>query len=155
MAKILNIITDPDPNLKKPSRNVDLDSIKDIQGFLENLKETMEKKDGLGLAAPQVGERIRVIVVKEGSGAIFMINPEITKKSWAKEWSEEGCLSVPDYYGQVQRHKKITCSYLDEKGNKKKVHSQGLGARVIQHEIDHLDGILFKDKAKDLKKSGE
>lgn len=81
-----------------------------------------------------------------------MINPEITKKSWAKETDLEGCLSVLNkkgeiYYLPVSRHKKVTCSYFDNKGKKKKIEGEGLMARVLQHETDHLDGILFIDKA--------
>ena len=81
-----------------------------------------------------------------------MINPQITKKSWAKEIDQEGCLSVVDeddeiYYLPVARHKKLNCIYFDEKGQRKKIEADKLIARVIQHEIDHLDGILFIDRA--------
>jgi peptide deformylase len=114
--------------------------------------KTMKEKDGVGLAAPQVGQNIRLIAVNTKDGVACMINPKITKKSWAKEWSEEGCLSVPGVYGQVKRHKKINCVYLDKNGAKIKIQAEGLMAVVIQHETDHLDGILFIDKAKKLKK---
>ncbi len=81
-----------------------------------------------------------------------MINPKITKKSWAKELNEEGCLSIPDVYGKVKRNKKINCIYFDKRGQKTKIQAEGLLSLVIQHETDHLDGILFIDKAKEIKK---
>jgi len=121
----------------------------------EDLEETMIKKEGIGLAAPQVGENIRLIVINTKKGPILMFNPKIMKKSWLKEWGEEGCLSVPLVFGDVNRHKKITCVFCNRKGAKEKINASGLLARVIQHEIDHLDGILFIDKAKNLKKIDE
>ncbi|HMB65584.1 MAG TPA: peptide deformylase [Patescibacteria group bacterium] len=157
MAKNLKIITDPDPKLRQVSQEIDIGSVKDpkMQEFFQDLEKTMLENDGVGLASPQVAENIRVIAVKNGQETLCMVNPEITKRSWAKEWGEEGCLSVPEYYGEVSRSKKINCLYWDKKGNKKRIKVQGFPARVIQHEIDHLDGILFTDKAKNLKKSSE
>lgn len=157
MAKNLKIITDPHPKLREVSEEISLKKLKDpkIKEFFEDLEKTMQDNDGVGLAAPQVESNIRVIAVKDGEKTLCMINPQITKRSWAKEWGEEGCLSVPGYYGQVQRNKKINCIYRDKKGNKKRVKFQEFPARVIQHEIDHLDGILFTDKAENLKESSE
>ena len=116
------------------------------------MSETMLKKDGAGLAAPQIGQNIRVIVINKNEKGMPLINPEITKKSWAKEIDQEGCLSVLNakgeiYYLPVSRHKKVSCTYFDEKGKKKKIEAEGLLARVIQHEVDHLNGILFIDRA--------
>ena len=99
----------------------------------------------------QIGKNVRLAVINTKNGRIFLINPKITKKSLLKEWGEEGCLSVPGVFGQVKRHKKITCEYLDQKSVENAIKAEGLLARVIQHEIDHLDGILFIDKAKNLK----
>ena len=112
----------------------------------------MFEKDGAGLAGPQVGKNIRIIIINKDGKAIIMLNPEITKKSWAREVDQEGCLSVVDkndeiYYLPVARHKKVNCIYFNEKGQKQKIQAEGLLARVIQHEIDHLDGILFIDRA--------
>jgi len=155
MPKILNIIKHPDPALRKKSNEVLLGDIRkpEIKELLEDMKYTMVKLDGAGLAAPQVGINIRLIVINdEKSGKIFfMINPKITKKSWGQEIDEEGCLSVLDdkgkiIYGPVSRHKKVTCLYIDENGEKKKIQSEKLLARIIQHETDHLDGILFIDR---------
>jgi peptide deformylase len=117
------------------------------------MKKTMLEKDGVGLAAPQIGKNIRLIVINTQDGPIAVFNPRFLSKSFFKEWGEEGCLSVPDVFGEVKRHKKIVCEYTDETGIKATVSAQGLLARVLQHEIDHLDGILFIDKAKDIKKS--
>jgi len=109
-------------------------------------------KDGAGLAAPQVGisEKIVVIAGKNGNNLI-LINPQITHRSWGKIISEEGCLSIIDnrgriIYGKVERHKHVTCQYIDAQGKKKKIQAEEPLARVIQHELDHLDGILFIDR---------
>lgn len=153
MPKVLKIIKNPNPILRKISKSVDEKNIKakDFQRFCIDMAATMAKKDGVGLAAPQVGKNIRLFVINTKDGFQFFINPKITKKSLIKEWSEEGCLSVPDTFGQVKRPKKIVCECLDENGEKRKVEATGLMAVVIQHENDHLDGILFIDKAKDIK----
>jgi peptide deformylase len=155
MPKILDIIKYPAESLREPSVEIPLADIKkpEMKELLDNMKHTMMKLDGAGLAAPQVGSNIRLVVINdERSGKIFfMINPKITKKSWGQEVDEEGCLSVLDdkgkiIYGPVSRHKKVSCIYFDEHGEKKKIQSEKLLARIIQHETDHLDGILFIDR---------
>ncbi|MFH1662170.1 MAG: peptide deformylase [Candidatus Falkowbacteria bacterium] len=150
MSKILPIITNPNPILRKKSQEIKKDEIKSkqFQEICFDMEKTMKEKDGAGLAAPQIGKNIRLIAVNSDNGAINMINPEITKKSWAKELGEEGCLSVPDVFLKIKRHKKVNCKYLDINGNEKKIKACGMLARVIQHEIDHLDGILFIDYEK-------
>lgn len=152
-AKILLIITDPNPILKKKSVEIELKKInsKEIQELYLNMEKTMEEKKGVGLAAPQIGKNIRLIIINTKDGGVAMFNPKIIRKSLTKEWGEEGCLSVPGLFCQVKRHKKITCKYLNKNGEEEKIIAQGLMARVIQHEIDHLDGILFIDKARDTK----
>ena len=154
MPKILAIITDPNPILRKQSKEISDNKISSA-GFRElclDMIETMVKKDGVGLSAPQVKENIRLIVVNTKEGPVCMINPKISKKSWLKEWGEEGCLSVPGVFGQVKRHRKILYHYYNNQGNKIKKDAKGFLARIIQHEIDHLNGILFIDKAKEVKK---
>lgn len=116
-----------------------------------DMARTMTEKDGVGFAAPQIGKNIRLIVVNTKNGPVCMINPELKKKSWRKEWGEEGCLSVPNKFGQVQRHKKVECIFMDTEGKKHEMSCEGLMARVMQHEIDHLNGILFIDKAKKIR----
>lgn len=113
----------------------------------------MARSDGVGLAAPQIGQNIALAVINSKDGAFCLINPKIIKKSWARELGQEGCLSVPGIFGKVRRHKKITLIYLDREGKKIKLTAQGLMARVLQHEIDHLNGILFIDKATEIEKN--
>lgn len=150
---ILKILTYPHPALRQKSKVVDLQELKDkkLRAFCLSMAKTMLKKEGVGLAASQVGKNIRLNVINIKGKQIIMINPKIVKKSLLKEWGEEGCLSVPDTFGDVKRHKKITCCYFDLDKKENKIKAEGLLARVIQHEIDHLDGILFIDKAKDIK----
>jgi len=154
MPKLLDIVTNPNEILRKISADVtpgDLNT-KEFKTLFEDMVLTMIQKDGVGLAAPQIGKNIRIIVVNTKNGPIGMANPVLTKKSWSQEWGEEGCLSVPKTFGKVRRHKKVSCTYFNEKGQKKKVVARGFFARILQHEIDHLDAILFIDKAKDIKK---
>jgi len=153
MPKELKILLNPNPVLRRVSREITPAELADpkLQRLLLDMEETMLKKDGAGLAAPQVGENIRAIVIKHADKTIFLINPQITKKSWAREIEEEGCLSVLNdkgeiIYAPVERHKKINCLYLDKKGHKQKISAEKILARVLQHETDHLDGILFIDK---------
>jgi peptide deformylase len=151
MPKLLKIIKNPNPILRKKSILVDLKKIneKDFKILIEDMKHTMLKKDGVGLAAPQIGKNKRIITVNTKDGVIAMINPRILNKSFLKEWDEEGCVSVPGIYGKVKRSKKLKCEFFDMDKKKNIISAQGFFARIIQHEIDHLDGILFIDKAKD------
>lgn len=154
MAKILPLVTIPNPSLREKSVEIPPEVIKsqDFQDFCADLAKTMMKNDGMGIAAVQVGKNIRVFIVNTEKGMEFFINPKIIKKSWAKESGEEGCLSVPKTFGQVMRHKRIKVHYLDRNGNQKKMEASDLFARAIQHENDHLDGILFIDKAEKIRK---
>ncbi|MEI7452463.1 MAG: peptide deformylase [Candidatus Falkowbacteria bacterium] len=153
MPKILPIINNPNPILRKKSVEVKKTEAKDkaFTRLISDMVKTMMDKDGAGLAAPQIGHNIRVAVVNHDQQLYILINPTITKKSWAKEVDEEGCLSVLNekgeiLYGPVSRHKKIICHYTDDKGQKKKIAAEKLLARIIQHELDHLDGVLFIDR---------
>lgn len=121
-----------------------------LKKLAKDMTETMISRDGIGLAAPQVSESIRLIIVSTKTGPLIMINPELTKKSLIKETDEEGCLSIPNTFGQVKRHHSIQVKFFDLEGKSKHISAKGLLARVIQHEIDHLDGILFIDKAKNI-----
>ncbi len=114
--------------------------------------ETMEKNNGLGLAANQVGQLARICIVKlEGKTHIF-INPRLKSKSWSKIVCEEGCLSFPGKFIPVKRSKKVKVEALDKNGQKFVLKTEGLLSRAVQHEIDHLDGILFIEKETKLKK---
>ncbi len=151
MSKLLPILTKPSPILREISEEVKEDEIKSpkIKELFLDMKKTMREKNGVGLAAPQIGINKRIFVVKAKKDSIFFINPIVTKKSWAKATDEEGCLSIPGVYGKVKRHKKINCTFTDIDGKKRKIQATDFLARVIQHELDHLDGILFIDKMKD------
>ncbi|MFA5155497.1 MAG: peptide deformylase [Patescibacteria group bacterium] len=153
MPKELPILIHPDPGLRKKSRPVTDEELKSpaIQELIADLGETMRRKDGAGLAAPQVDKHLRIIVVGDEEKTLTLVNPQITKRSWVREIEEEGCLSVLNdqgeiIYAPVERYKKVNCVYLDARGNKQKISAAKMLARVIQHEIDHLDGILFIDK---------
>ncbi|MCK5416322.1 peptide deformylase [Candidatus Parcubacteria bacterium] len=151
MPKILEIITNPNKILRQKSENIKSDKIQEYDELINDMVLSMVKLDGIGLAAPQIGKNIKIVIINMRNGVVAMINPKILKKSIFKEWGEEGCLSVPNTFGKVRRYKKVTCEYLDRTGIKHKIEAKGLMARVIQHEIDHLNGILFIDLAKNIK----
>lgn len=117
------------------------------------MAKTMVKTAGVGLAAPQIGKNIRLAVINSKDGAFCLINPKFTKKSWARELAQEGCLSLPGVFGKVKRHKKVSLTYYNQDGKKNKLTAAGLMARVIQHEVDHLDGILFTDRAVEIEQN--
>lgn len=133
-----------DELLRKKSRVVN-EIDKRTATLISDMLDTMYASDGVGLAAPQVGVLKRIAVVDIGEGYYVLINPEISK-SEGEYIDEEGCLSIPGEFGEIKRAKKITVKAIDETGNKIELKAEDLLARVIQHEIDHLDGILFVDK---------
>lgn len=145
----LKIITEPNPMLRKASLKVD--DISNVQKLCSNLIETMEKEKGIGLSAVQVGELKRICAIHKDADKslnehFVMINPKIFSRSKETEECEEGCLSVPGKWAQVARSKKIKVRYTDQAGSEQKIKAVGMFARVIQHEIDHMDGILFTDR---------
>ena len=146
----LPIITLPNPELRKRSLEVDPEIIKtqEFQGWIDDLVETMWKADGVGIAAPQVGRPMRVFVAVDGQTPHIVIDPVAVKKSWRMEEGEEGCLSVPGKYGIVKRYRSFKVKGLDRHGQKVVHDARGFFARVLQHELDHLDGVLFVDRAK-------
>jgi peptide deformylase len=152
---ILKILTIPNPILRKKSKDISLKEIKtrNFSRVISDLEKTMLATDGAGLAAPQIGKNIRLAVINSKDGAFCIINPKIVNKSWAKELDQEGCLSIPGIFGKVKRHKKITLTFLNPRGEIVKQTVQGLMARVIQHEVDHLDGVLFIDKAMEVEEN--
>ncbi len=149
---MFKIVTNPNPILRQKSKPIDDILSQEIQDLLPEMIETMIKKDGVGLAAPQIGKNIRLVVIRFKDDDLVMFNPKIIKKSIFKEWDEEGCLSVPNVFGDVKRYKKIEVKFFDQFNKEQKICAEGLLARIIQHEIDHLDGVLFIDKAKNLRK---
>lgn len=145
---IRSIRNDKDELLRKRSREVEAIDNK-IRELVLDMVDTMYKNDGVGLAAPQVGILKRVIVYDVGEGPKVMINPVITKAS-GKQTGEEGCLSSPNVFGMVDRPAIIHVKAYDLEGQEVTVKAKELEAIVLCHEIDHLDGVLFLDKAYDL-----
>ena len=126
---------------------------KEMTELYKDMCDAMWEADGIGLAAPQIGINKRVIIVDEtteehGKYAHLMVNPKITWKSEEKVLFDEGCLSVPDQNGEVLRPKEIKITFQNKEGKYKKWKLDGIAARVVQHEIDHLEGILFVDYIK-------
>lgn len=145
---IRNIRLDSDPVLRKKSRIItEIDER--IETLLDDMLETMYHAHGVGLAAPQIGVLRRAVVIDIGDGPIKMINPVISSPEGCIS-GDEGCLSVPNKQGVVERPEKLTVTFLDEKGEEIKLQAEGYLARAICHEIDHLDGILYTDKALEL-----
>jgi peptide deformylase len=128
-----------------------------LRRLIADMVETMRAAEGIGLAAPQVGEPLRVIIVEvpedeevPGSGVLYaVINPEIVEASPEIEEGVEGCLSIPGWYGWVPRARWVIVRGLNPEGRRVRIRAEGLVARVFQHEIDHLDGILFPDRIQD------
>lgn len=154
---ILPITKEPNPLLHQVSKNLTAEEInsKETKEFVANLIETMYAKDGVGIASVQVGNPIQLCVIAKDftpdkKADLILINPKFEKASMLREWAEEGCLSVPNIYGSVRRYKKIKVSALNMKGEKIEFVATEFFARIIQHEIDHLNGILFIEKAKKL-----
>ncbi len=151
-----SVVTEPTPSLRERSRELRVDEVTtpEFQAYLDRLIVTMFEKDGVGIASPQVGQNIRAIVVNMPQGAECFINPEILKKSEQLVDSEEGCLSVPGKYGIVKRHKKVTIRAMNRHGRTMEFEAKQFTAIIFQHEIDHLDGVLFIDKARDIHTTG-
>lgn len=143
---IRNIVTLGDDVLRKVCRT-QLTFDQKLHTILDDMKETMYKADGVGLAAPQVGLLRRFCIVDVGEGLIELINPVITEKS-GEQTGSEGCLSLPGKYDEVTRPMKVTVRAQDRNGNNFTVTGEGLLARALCHEIDHLDGILYIDRVK-------
>ena len=153
---IRKILTEPDPFLRQISQEVQkVDN--GIRELMDDMLETMYKAPGIGLAAIQIGVPKRVIVIdlsKEGKKTpLYFVNPRIIVKSKNNSTYEEGCLSVPGQFAEVDRPNECQVSYLDYNGQKKELRAKGLLATCIQHEIDHLEGILFIDYLSKLKKN--
>jgi peptide deformylase len=142
---VYNIIKIGDDVLREKAKRVEKIS-NNIIRLLDNMIDTMYDADGVGLAAPQIGISKRVIVVDVGDGLVELVNPEIIKGT-GEEIDIEGCLSVPNVQGEVKRFTKIVVKGLNRKGEEVSINAEGLFARALQHEIDHLEGILFVDKA--------
>ena len=158
MMPKLKILIAPDPVLKKRSERVErVDA--PTRRLMDDMLETMHAANGIGLAAPQVGVLKRIIVVdvtapqEQAPQPYRMANPEIVWRSEAVAAGEEGCLSLPDQFGEVMRAESIRVRFLDHENEIREIEAEGLLARCIQHEIDHLEGTLFVDHLSALKRN--
>jgi peptide deformylase len=157
MAYIRDILTEGHPTLRKVAKKVDPAELADpiFQQLIDDMFETMYAAPGIGLAANQIGVSKRLFTVDlqdedDPHGPLVVINPKFTVTEGEKE-SVEGCLSVPGMVGDVTRFERVVCTGLDRRGKKVVLDGTGLFARCLQHEMDHLDGVLYVDKAKNLR----
>ena len=150
------IVIEPDPILRKKSES--LEKVDDeLRSLLDDMLETMYTAPGIGLAAVQVGILKRLIVIdiskeKDKKNPLFLINPEIISRSKNTSIHEEGCLSLPGHYAEIERPAECHIKYIDYTGKQKEIEANGLLSTCIQHEVDHLNGILFIDYLSKLKK---
>ena len=150
------IVIEPDPILREKSAS--LEKVDDeIRALLDDMLETMYAAPGIGLAAVQVGILKRLIVIdiskdEEKKNPLILINPEIISRSQKKSIYDEGCLSLPGHFAEIERPAECEIKFVDYNGKEKKLHAKGLLATCIQHEVDHLNGILFIDYLSKLKK---
>ena len=159
---VLPVVAYGHPVLKKVAKEID-PSFPNLKEFITDMFDTMYQSDGVGLAAPQVNVPLRIVVVEFGSEEdeeapkklYTVINPEITRPSTETVLGTEGCLSVPGIVGEVERAESLTVKGLSRRGQPITIKAKGWLARIFQHEIDHLDGILFVDRAEKLWKTEE
>jgi peptide deformylase len=157
---LLSIKYDPDPVLREKARRIKTFDA-NLRKLSNDMLETMHAANGVGLAAPQIGLSIRLIVAeyvpdpKEEKGErgfkAILCNPEIVKVSDETETASEGCLSIPGWIGDVPRHSSVTVKGQNVEGKEVRIKAEGYFARVLQHEIDHINGILFTDRIIDIK----
>lgn len=159
MAELRKIVTVPDPVLRRKAHKVS-DFGPDLQRLIDDMVETMREAPGVGLAAPQVDVSLRVIVVEFGDEddeeapkkLYAVVNPEIARTSGETVMGTEGCLSIPGFVGEVERLKNVTIKGQNRRGQPVRIKAEGWLARIFQHEIDHLNGVLFTDRAKQVTK---
>jgi peptide deformylase len=154
---LLSLVKAPDPRLKRISEPI-AEVDKAIRRFMSDMVETMYAENGIGLAAIQVGVAKRVVVIDLDPGGpnskpVYLVNPRIVDASGELSTYHEGCLSVPEVWDDVKRPARLTVEYTDEHGKNQTVKAEGLLATCLQHEIDHLNGLLFIDHLSKLKRS--
>jgi len=157
MAYLREIITEGHPTLRKVAKKVALAELADpiFQQMLDDMFETMYAAPGIGLAAPQINISKRIFTLDlqdddEAHGAMVLINPKFTVTEGEIE-ATEGCLSVPGMVGEMTRFERVVCTGVDRYGKKVELDAEGLFARCLQHEMDHLDGVLYIDKAQNIR----
>ncbi len=144
--KTLPLSLYPDPILKTPGETLVREQLASMRELKDAMTRTMYKERGVGLAAQQIGMAIRICVIDVDGKLHTLINPQILSLSKNTYTDEEGCLSIPKKFFPIERHWKVTVQYMDEYGNERKMTASGLLARAIQHELDHLNGIVILDR---------
>jgi len=153
---MLKLVYAPDPILKRESKEIpQVDE--HHRKFIKEMYEVMYKANGVGLAAPQVGENLRIFIIDAGAREeekkpLTMINPKLISLGDEVVPYEEGCLSFPDHFAEINRPDRLIIEYIDENNNKQTLNTDGFASRIIQHELDHLNGILFVDHLSRLKR---
>jgi peptide deformylase len=153
---VLPILTLPDPVLRKKAKPVErIDA--ELRRLMDDMLATMYDAPGIGLAAPQVGVLRRLVVMDPAKDEapkypLVMINPEILERSEEMRTHEEGCLSIPDFTAEIERPARTRVSYIDREGKKREAELEGIWSTLVQHEIDHLNGVLFIDYLSRLKR---
>jgi len=142
---VYQVVISPNPILEQKAKPIEKINT-GVHRVLDNMRDTLAATQGLGLAAPQIGISKRMIVIEMGDNVVELINPEIIYQE-GEQLGTEGCLSVPGLVGQVRRAEKVIVKGLNRKGETVEYETKGLAARCFQHEIDHLEGILFTTKA--------
>lgn len=146
----MEVLVYPDPVLRRGGKTITVFD-QELRLLAERMMEAMYAEGGVGLAAPQVGVEQKLLVLnpagdrKDRSGELVLVNPKITRKK-GREFGEEGCLSFPGIQAEVERWVKITVTYQDLGGKEQQLEAEGWLARIVQHELDHLDGVLFVDR---------
>jgi peptide deformylase len=156
-VETLPILIVPDPALRTRARSVTPDDRPTVEALVPRMLATMYRAPGIGLAAPQVGVSLRIAVVDlmpdDKPSPIILINPEVVAVSEEVATREEGCLSLPGQYADVTRPARVEVSFRDQSGAVRNIKAEGLLAACLQHEIDHLDGVLFVDHLSSLKRN--
>lgn len=152
---MLPLIVAPNPILRQQAKAVLLPPSAEVATLAQQMFLAMEHYKGIGLAAPQVGQSIRLIVIATPEKPTAYLNPTIAEHSWRKVNFEEGCLSLPGVYGDVRRPSRVLAKYVTLSGEQRTEWLEGLIARVYQHEVDHLNGVLFTDLAKKITNGAE
>jgi peptide deformylase len=149
----LSLLTNPNELLREKSALVPVEEITspETQELIENMIETMHASSGIGLAASQVGVHKRILIATIEKEDVVLINPEMTSKSLRTIITEEGCLSIPGVFGMVKRFRRMNLRAYNRAGEQIEMKLEGMPSVIVQHEMDHLDGILFIDKAETIK----
>jgi peptide deformylase len=154
---LLPILLVPDPRLRAKARAVGAGDADAVRALAPRMLDAMYKAPGIGLAAPQVGALLRLVVVdlqpEERPAPMVLVNPEIVAASTETAVREEGCLSLPGQYAEVTRPARVKLRYLDLEGARREIEAEGLLATCLQHEVDHLNGVLFVDHISPLKRN--